>query len=394
MDTNVLDTIDMRQLGSELQRARKRKGLTQEAAGKVIDVTRTTMVAIEKGDRRIKASELVKLASAYGSSIHDLLRKRPDIESLEVQFRGPFVRTEQDEQDIEPVAGEFEELCRNYLEIELLTKSPLVRKYPDEYPIAGQPVETTAEAIALEERNRLGLGDGPIPVLRDVLEQDVGMRIFYLPMPPRFSEIYAYTEELGGCMAANALHPEERRRWSLAHGYFHFLSTRRSAEVTRVNGYQRQPESERFADAFARYFLMPTAGLTRRFSEIQRKSKVTPASLCTLANYYGVSVEALTRRLETMRLLHSGTWEKIMDMKWRTLQRELGLTEIPARDQKLPVRFIFLTFEAFKEGLISEGQLARFLDADRLSARRMAEELARGENHTGHSGSSDPDIAE
>ena len=32
MNTNVLDTIDMRQLGRELQRARKRKGLTQDEA--------------------------------------------------------------------------------------------------------------------------------------------------------------------------------------------------------------------------------------------------------------------------------------------------------------------------------------------------------------------------
>lgn len=378
MNANVLDSIDMRSLGQELQRARKRKGMTQEEAAKVIGATRTTMVAIEQGQRRIRAGELIKLARAYGRPVHDFVRPRPDVTSFEVQFRGPFVRSEQDERDIEPVIGEFEELCRNYLELELINSSPLIRKYPPEYEIAGLPVEATAEAMALEERNRLGLGDGPIPILRDVLEQDVGLRIFYLAMPAKFSEIYAYTEQLGGCIAVNSLHPEERRRWSLCHGYFHFLSTRSKPLVSIKNDYHRNTESERFADAFTRYFLMPTGGLTRRFNDVIRKGKVTPTVLCTLAHYLGVSVEALTRRLESMRLLHSGTWERLKgNLKVRELQQELGLGNIPARDQKLPLRYQYLALDAFVHHHISEGQLARFLEVDRLDARRIAEELHR-----------------
>src|SRR5256885_1608313 len=66
MDTNFLDIIDMRELGKELQQARFKRGLTQEEAAKFIDVARTTITAIEKGERRIKAEELIKLAYAYG----------------------------------------------------------------------------------------------------------------------------------------------------------------------------------------------------------------------------------------------------------------------------------------------------------------------------------------
>lgn len=373
MSADILDTIDMRRLGRELQHARKRQGLTQEQAAAEIGVSRPTMVAIEKGERRIRAGELIKLARAYGRTVNDFVRPRPEIEPFEVQFRGPFVRSRQDEAEIAPVIGQFEGFCRNYLELEQLTDSPLVRKYPPEYKVAGLPLEPTAESIALEERNRLGLGDGPIPILRDVLEQDVGLRIFFLVMPAKFSELYFYTDRLGGCIAVNSAHPEERRRWSLSHGYFHFLASRREPWCVIAGDERRLPTSERFADAFTRYFLMPTAGLTRRFSDIRQKGSVTVADLCTLANFYGVSVEALTRRLESMRLLPSGMWERLRgNIRVRDIQRQLGLESIPARHQTLPPRYQYLAIEAFSRELIGEGQLARFLDVDRLEARHVA----------------------
>ncbi len=379
MDTNILDTIDMRELGKELQQARIKRGMTQEDAAKVIDVARTTITAIEKGERRIKAGELIKLAQAYGRQASDFVRPAPKIEPFQVQFRGPYTRTDEDAIAIITYIDELERLCRNYLELEQITSSPLMRKYPLEYEIAGLRTAQAAEGVAIEERNRLGLGDGPIPILRDILEQDVGLRIFYLPLhPSKFSAIYLYTEQLGGCIAINSLHPEERRRWSLAHDYAHFLVHRYKPTVLIEEGYQRLPESERFADDFALYFLMPTAGLTRRFNDIRRmKGKITPADLCTLAHYYGVSVAAITLRLEDLNLLPTGIWDKLREggFKVREAQRQLGLAAIPARDEKLPIRYQYLAVDAFARALISEGQFAKFLGVDRLEARRVAEIL-------------------
>ena len=36
MESNILDSIDMRQIGKALQEARKRRGMTQEAAAEVL----------------------------------------------------------------------------------------------------------------------------------------------------------------------------------------------------------------------------------------------------------------------------------------------------------------------------------------------------------------------
>ena len=387
MESNILDSIDMRQLGKELQDARKHRGMTQEAAAEVLGVARTTITAIEKGERRIKAGELIRLARAYGRQVSDFVRQRPRFESfqpqLRAQFRGPYLLTAVDEQAIAPSLTTLEELCRDYLELEEIMEAPLVRKYPPIYEVAGLPTEQAAESVAIEERNRLGLGNGPIPILRYLLEQDVGVRLFYLSLPPKFSEIYVYDEALGACMAINSQHPEERRRWSAAHGYAHLLAHRYRAEVAVENGYRRQPESERFADAFARYFLMPTEGLTRRFNDIRRtQGKATPAGLCVLANYYGVSVEALTRHLEDLKLLPTGTWDKLGDsgFKVREAQRQLGLEAMPTSDETLPKRYQYLALLAFDQALITEGQLARFLRVNRLDARRAIEVLRENIN--------------
>lgn len=378
MATNILENIDLRKLGELLQQGRKKRGMTQADAAKVIDAARTTIVAIEKGERRLKPNELIKLARAYGQAVSDFVRPSPVIEPFEVQFRVAYQRSEQEEARINPIIQRLEDLCRNYLELEKIMDAPLPRNHPQEYDVTNMPIEVAAESIAIAERQRLGLGDGPIPLLRDVLEQSVGLRIFYLGMPSKYSGVYSYDEQLGGCVAINANHPEERRRWSLAHEYLHFLVHRRKPVIDYEEQYQRKPESERLADTFPDYFLMPTSGLLKRFNDMyQAHGKFTPTNLFTLAHYYGVSITALINRLEAIKLLPSGTGERLRDrgLKVRKIQQELVLEDIPQRTDIVPIHYQHLAIEALDQGLITEGRFADFLSVDRLESRRIAEAL-------------------
>lgn len=384
MITNILDTIDLRRLGKELQQARQKQGMTQADAAKIIGVARTTLTAIEKGERRIKAGELSALAEAYGKSVGDFVRLRPEIEPFDVQFRSSALRTPKDDDRIIKSVNLLEELCRNYLELETLMERPLVRNYPPVYQYKGRDADAAAEGLAMMERNRLGLGDSPIPILRNILEQHVGLRIFYLPLASsKFSAIYFYDHKLGGCIAVNSHHPEERCRWSLAHDYAHFLADRYKPRVLMQDQYQRIPESERFADSFARYFLMPTHSVTQRFNAMyQEKERITPADLIKLAHYYGVSFEAMIYRLAEMRLIPSGIKEKLDErgFKVEEAKNKLGLEKIPAQREKLPIRYQKLAVDAYTRGHLSEGQLARFLQTDRLEARRIAMEMPWSKN--------------
>jgi Zn-dependent peptidase ImmA (M78 family)/DNA-binding XRE family transcriptional regulator len=377
MLSDVLKTIDMRELGLELQTARKRRGMRQEDAAKALGVARTTLTAIEKGARRITEQELVVLARLYECQFSDFVRTRPVVHPSPGQFRGPHELPDAYRELIEPDIARLVEHARTYVELEQLTHSPLVRSYPAEYPTTGGQEEDVGESIALTERQRLGLGDGPLPNVRDLLEQCVGLRIFYMPLPNKFSEIYVYDEQLGGCLAVNRDHPEERRRWSIAHGYLHFLAHRQITDVAMDYAPWERSARERLADAFARHFLMPATSLKRRIIEIQQqKGKFTPSDIIMLAYVYGVSVAAFTLRLEDLSLLPGGTWKSLQRRNFAVEQarQQLGVLPVDARDDLFPPRYLALALEAFVEGLISEGQFAAMARISRLEARTLAAE--------------------
>jgi len=379
MSAKGLDAIDPRDLGARLREARTAGGWTQDQAAETIGVARTTMVAIEKGERRIKPEELVELARLYGRKLSSLLRTGAPVEDFSVQLRGALPPETPVDADLLPHIHELERLCDDYAELERLCGTKLHRRNPPMYPVEGVDPEQAGEDVASAERNRLGLGDAPVLNLRSVLEKDVGLRIFYLDLPSKVAGMFAFTEEHGGALAINWNHPAERRRHSMAHEYGHFLTDRFRSEITFLGRYQRRPRSERFAEAFGRAILMPSASLRRRFHELvrQRGKAPTAGDLCHLAHFFFVSFEAMARRLEELSLIPTGTWERLRQQGFRVreAQRLLGLQERSVDDELLPPRYRYLAVEAWQRGDLSEGQLASFLRVDRLTARRTVREL-------------------
>ena len=382
MPQHDADSIDPRGLGRRLQEARKARGLTQQDAADAIEVARTTITALEKGDRRTRPDEVIRLASLYGKRVSDLVGPKEPVADFAVQFRTAADRVGsagiQDE--TREAVRDFQDLCENYLYLEQLNGVSIGPNYPPQYPTAGTTPEAAAQDVASFERNRLGLGDGPALRLRETLEQDVGLRVFSIALPSRVAGIFAYTDELGGCIAVNARHPAERRQWSLAHEYAHFLTSRYQSEISMLGAYSRVPASERFADTFARCLLMPEPGLRRRFNELSRAGggNVTAADVCRVARYYFVSVEAMMLRLEEIGVLPGGTWERLRDrgFKAREAQDHLGLPPQARDDRLLPLRYEFLAARAYEEGSLTEGELARLLRADRVSARQTVQKLS------------------
>ena len=381
MQQHVIETIDPRSLGRRLQEARKARGFTQREVAESLAVARTTITALEKGERRPRPAELISMARLYGRSVGDFVGPREPVEDFTVQFRTAVssAPSSDAQQELGQAIQEFQTLCEGYLYLENLTGASLGRNYPSQYSIEGITPEHAAEDVASAERNRLGLGDGPVLQLRETLESDVGMRIFAIELPSRVAGIFSYTEELGGCIAVNASHPEERRRWSIAHEYGHFLTRRFQSEVSLLGGYTRIPAFERFADSFACCMLMPTVGLRRRFNDLSRSAegRVTVADICRVAHHYSVSVEAMMLRLEELQLLPGGTWERLRDrgFKVREAQAQLGLTRRSHSDRVLPHRYQLLAVRAYEEEKLTEGELARLLRADRVSARRIVQDL-------------------
>lgn len=365
-------------LASRLRAARESSGLTQARAAIELGVSRPLLIAIEKGTRAATPEELVKLAGIYGKPVSELQRSSPPPITIGARFRAALASATGSD-DLSDAIGRLEDQADNYLDLLRRANSEAPGRYLPARGIGHLDPWQAGEDLATEERNRLGIGDGPIRPLREVLEIEVGLRVFLLPLPRNVAGVFVYVDELGGCIGVNIGHPAERRRWTIAHEYAHYLATRDRAEITPVTQRRQPPESERFADAFAANFLMPRSGLSRRFHELKRSkdNKVTPALLVQLAHAYEVSVQALTLRLEDLRLVPSGTWDRLRDNDFqpRAAARLLGLEPSEQATTALPLHYRLLAVQLYADGEITEPQLARYLGTDIVGARLAYQEL-------------------
>jgi len=363
-----MTSTEQARLGERLRVARTALGLTQEQAAESLSMARTTLVAIEKGDREPRPEELLTLAKLYGVSVHSLLR--PSAVKVEIvgQFRKKG-RAQATDKDAVAALAILHDIAAAYVELEKRLNKVSHTDYPPERKIGRGRVTQQAEEVATELRTRLGLGLGPIPDLEGILELELGVRIFVRVLPSSVSGVYAYHPELGACIVLNKLHPHSRRRWTLAHELAHFMTTRYEPSVVMVNETRKSPDDV-FADAFAAAFLMPSATVRRIFDEyVGEEGRFAARHLILGSRRLGVSLEAFTRQLESLELLGKGTYESLKDrgLNEKAVKQVLGQEE---EKQGLEgTRLLLLAAEASELGLYSEGQLADMLVIDRVELR-------------------------
>jgi Zn-dependent peptidase ImmA (M78 family) len=232
-------------------------------------------------------------------------------------------------------------------------------------------------------RQWLGLGFNPITDIITLLELDLGVRVYIRKFDGRISGLFAYDDALGACMLLNAKHPKDRRTQTAAHELGHLISTRRLPEVLKEQNNENSRE-ERYSTVFARAFLTPARAVMQKFKEVTAGSeKLTRRHVIVLAYYFGVSREAMVRRLEELRLTKVGTWDwfesygGITDDQARQVLGDLMGNDTPKAEAEQPttLRLTLLAEEAFRRGLMSEGQLARMLHLDRVEIRKMFDGL-------------------
>jgi Zn-dependent peptidase ImmA (M78 family)/transcriptional regulator with XRE-family HTH domain len=377
---SALDSMLPADIGERLRIARENADITQKDAAERIHIARTTLVAIEQGQRRIRIDELQELAKLYGTSVNALLRR----EAVHVDLAPRFRKLPE---AIDAAADEgvdiMSRLARAEVELENLLGITRVPNYPPERPILRGDVRLQAEQNALELRERLGLGNAPISDIVTLLEMEMGVRVYIRRFDGRISGLFAYDDELGPCILLNANHPRERRTQSAAHECGHYISTRRQPEVLHIDETSHSRE-ERYADAFGRAFLTPPRAVMHKFQEITAgANRLTRRHVIVLAHFFGVSREAMVRRLEELGLVKKGTWDwfqangRITDQHMRQVLGDLVTPDAQKADADRPttLRLNLLAAEVYRRELLSEGQLARLLDIDRIELREIMDGL-------------------
>jgi Zn-dependent peptidase ImmA (M78 family) len=378
--TSPLEDMSPGEVGERLRVAREIAKLKQAEAAAAADIARTTLVAIEQGQRRVRIGELQTLAKLYGTSINALLRKEAVQVDLTPQFRKLSIQLDD---AVEHATQMLSELAKAEVELENLLGVKRIQNYPPERPILSGDVRAQAEQNAHELRQWLGLGLRPIRDIVTLLEMELGVRVYIRRIDGRISGLFAFDNALGACILLNASHPRDRRTQTAAHEVAHLVSTRGQAEILD-GGYHENSRAERYAVAFARAFLTPPRAVMQKFKEVTAGSpKLTRRHVIVLAHAFGVSREAMVRRLEELGLAKPGTWDWFEEFGGITGDQERQVlgdlpdpdSHIVEADSPTSLRLGLLAGEAWRRGLLSEGQLARMLHIDRVELRQMFDGL-------------------
>ena len=387
-----LNEISSQEIGRRLRLAREDAKLKQDDAAQLIDVSRPTLVAIEQGTRRIRIQELQILARKYGTSVNALLRREAVHTDLIPRFRR--MREHEDVHTTEAVQL-LNDLVKADAELQNILGIETPRNYPPERGINQGDISELAERHAQEFRQFLGLGPGPIADIFSIIEFTLGIRLYQrrLASGSKVAGLFTYDAAVGACMLLNANHPLQRRIQSAAHELGHFFGTRQNPEVLETEE-RFVSRSERYAHAFGRAFLTPAICFTKAFEQLKAASvpgKLSRRLIILLAHQYNISREACVRRLEELGLVPRGTWQwfeengGISEQQASEVLGEAALRTDLAKndaDRSLSHRMSLMAHNAWKQDLMSEGQLADLLKIKRVDLRSIIDEIELEDSET------------
>jgi len=379
-------SIDNESIGAKLQAARRALALTQTDVATQMGMVTSTVSAIEAGKRAVTGAELHTLARMYGRPVAYFLGDGAP--AATTGFTYLFRAVADKLVDRKPLVM-LEHLAADYDLLEEIVDTPPL-PMPVDYSRFGFRTEQDAETLADMERARLGLGDGPILDLVDLLDGTAGVRTFLIPVQDQnWSSVSVRGPHDRPAVAVNSKELVYRRRFDLAHEYGHIL-----AHLYRLDGppahiemeasASRVPADERFADAFAAAFLMPRRAVLGQLDLVLRANngRFTDFDVVHLAMHFGVSGQAMTNRLVTLRKVsrdtHQDYWKQ-GGRKFNALAEMLGYdVEDPEdfwkRPVILPTRFRYLAMKAFEDDAISLAKLAELLREDYHDLRQRVQD--------------------
>ena len=366
------------EIGDRLRKARRAAGMTQSQASAAIAVSRPTLVAIERGTRSARADELQSLAECYGTGLNRLVS--PSAVHLDLTTR--FRSLGRNPTEIKPALSLLNKLASATVELERLLgiRPPTIPLL--EQRIIPSSVNRQAEEAALTARYALGLGLAPIPNFVALLEEEIGFRVFVRHLPRSISGVFGYEPVAGACILLNKYHLPDRLAMTAAHELGHYVSNRSFGDIVGDEELGSSYE-ERFANVFSYAFLMPASTVRRRFQEIRDTlNAFTPRHLRSMALSFQVSTQAMCRRLERLDLLPSGTFDSLKERGFKDSLVEESAGGRP-KHQDLPplgTRLHRLAAAALRRELLSEGQVSRMLELDRVEVRRIVGDVYGAED--------------
>lgn len=359
-------------VGERLRYARARAGLTLRQVDERTGIGESSLSEFENGKREPRLSYLQALAEAYRRSLDFFLSDEPLPREVVLWREQPSSPV------CEEIEGEFLRLCEQYHNLETWLDECRVTRLPKAEGAAAAYGYTDAEGLAHSVRKALSLGDRPAQNLLTTLEEDCGVKVFHKPFDPPGAAACCVTEAFGVAVLLNSKNVRWRRNFDLAHELFHLLTWpifRGTQAETRTTP---DPSEERFATCFAGNLLMPTDATRAAVNTVIKEDKIEFADMFDIARQFDVSVEALIWRMAFLKYFNYDDAPAIIERYKRVADMWEG--KRVADDPPLrPPRFRALAIRALRQGEISLGRFAEYLEISRRDARVMMEQDARGD---------------
>lgn len=303
-------------ISRRLKHAREKLGLTQaQLSEKLGFKDRQTVAAIEAGQRKLSAGELVRAMEVLGVDLDFFT------DSFRLVGEGNFNwRAHRDAEvglldEFEEKAGRWIALYRKLGEKSDKAVSPLQKRLALSERSRFEDAWAAAEALVEEWQ----LGEIPALNLEAAIKTHLGALVLYVNAPRGISGAACQLPGLNTILI-NRNEPEGRRHFDLAHESFHLLTweqmTPEHRELTdgEYRGKGRQKRIEQLADNFAGALLMPWRQVAVRWRSRREEEDIhdwlnkTATELC-------VSAQAMKWRLFYLGFLSRADLLGIQDSK-------------------------------------------------------------------------------
>lgn len=303
-------------LGAKLRRARESLGITQEELSKSVGLSSEFISLLEVGKRTPSLDSLKRLSAFLKKDMAYFLKEKETAFDVLLNDKKMSRETRNE-------IRRFKSYCEDYLQLEDIT---------------GRRLETaplyhsaSAEAMAWEERERLGLGDEPIRDIFGLLEMN-GLRILKQNVLPKAQVagvfIYFAAEQAGFALVSTALTLGEQRLIG-AHEYCHFLKDRMdgpildNADIVYEDYLALYHPREKFAHRFAVNFLVPPSKLRRIHQKELSARSLHFEDVIYLKRYFEVNTTLMLRRLLELNLISSQRYYEFKEIEFFDFEKSL-----------------------------------------------------------------------
>ena len=349
-----MSMVSTNRIGFRLKAARERSGLTQQGLADAVGLRhRQTVASIESGERRLSASELIRIMPVLGVDLDYLTDPFRLVGEGQFSFRTSA--------GVEPhVLDRFERRAGRW--IAMHRELSREQGYPPRwlgYTLHLRPDSSFGDAQSAGEAavEAWDLGSRPAERLRSVMEDRLHVLVLHVDMPPGVSGAASRVPGLN-CAMVNRQEPAGRRNFDLAHELFHLLTWDAlppdRATVVNQRGRGKQWRVEKLAENFAAALLMPAPALKPAWDS-EADAGEMHGRINKVARQFRVSSQACKWRLFNLDLLSKSELDGIDD--WRLSGN--GRARCGGRERPL-----------FSASFVDRLSVA--LDGGRLSVKRAA----------------------